>query len=307
MEYSLFQFDKEDAQQDVIHHLLVADGHVPFQPEEWFRWRYEQNPSGKAIIVCANEGEKVVACAVVEKVQVECDGKIHFCGCVSNMVIGNNVKSSEVIRGLMDVTEKEAKEHGLEIIFSFRDEFDKLKCADAGWKYETMGVRYGIRQMKPFRSIFRLSDLRKAFSPNRCVAYHPDGCELIHYKVLDETNGCHLHHDMLNWLMSFTNKEYVIIDNDNVTVIAVVGHRGILKEVHLHMTISKRGNVQKRDVIDTINAKIHPDIISFIGDEHLLSERGLIKRTSQLKYGYKALKDGLNRIDEMAMAIYRWL
>ena len=68
MEYSLFQFDREDAQQDVIRHLLAADGHIPFQPEEWFRWRYEHNPSGKPIIVCANEGEKIVACTVVEKV-----------------------------------------------------------------------------------------------------------------------------------------------------------------------------------------------------------------------------------------------
>ena len=307
MEFSLFQFDKEESKQNVIRHLLAADGHIPFQSDEWFRWRYEQNPSGKAIIVCANEGEKMAACAVVEKVQVECDGNNHFCGCVSNMVVRNNVKSSEVIRGLMDVAEQEAREQGLEIIFSFGNEFDKLKCADVEWKYETMGVGYGIRQMKPFRSIFRLSDLRKEFSPNRCVAYHPDGSELIHYKVPDETNVFHLHHDMLNWLMSFADKEYVIIDNDNVTVIAVVGHRGILKDVHLLMMVSKRGNVQKRDVIDTINVKVHPDIISFIGDNHLLSERGLIKRTSQLKYGYKALKDGLDRIDEMAMAIYRWL
>lgn len=310
MEYSLFQYKSGGFQQEAVRRLLAAVNHNLFQPEEWFRWRFEQNPSGKAIIVVANEGEQVVACVIVEKFCVACNGNNILCGCVSNVAKRDGIKSAEAISVLMDMAEQEAKEQGIEILFSFGDEYEQLKDSGIKWNDETIEIEYGIRQVKLFRSIFRLSDLRKSFRPNRCVAYHPDGSESDQLIISDESNTCNLSHDMLKWLVSFTDKEYTIVDNDNVTAIAVVGHRGILKESQLLTAVSKRKDVHprmyQRFVIDTIKEKTHPDVISFVEDEHLLSDRGIIKRLSQFKYGYKALKVGCDS-EELAVAIYRWV
>ncbi len=311
----MFQYGHDDDQMVAIQHLLAVCNQDLFQPVEWFRWRYEQNTLGKAIIVCAQENERILACLVVEKLHVICGSEVCRCGCVTRVAIKEGPEREAILSRLLAVAGNEAKDQGLDIIFAFNSVSDQLRDAESEWTNDSVETSQVIQPMRPFRSIFRLSDVNKAFVPNKCTAYHPVGIDTICFDGLANsfarTGGWTLEPAMFKWIVSFTNKEYALIDNNDVTAIAALGHRGIQKDAHLLMMISNKEGVPAgrhlRDVLEVIRERINPDEVSAVESEQLLSGGGLLKSKTQVNYAYQLLKGGVGNVREMAMAIHRWL
>lgn len=311
----MFQYGHDDDQIVAIQHLLAVCNQDLFQPIEWFRWRYEQNPWGKAIIVCAQENERMQACLVVEKLHVICGSEVCRCGCVTGVAIKEGSKCEVILSKLLAVAGNEAKGQGLDNIMAFDSVSVQLRDAEFEWTIDSVETSHGILPMRPFRSIFRLSDVNKAFIPNKCTAYHPVGIDTICFDELANssagTGGWTLEPDMLKWIVSFTNKEYALIDNNDVTAIAALGHRGIQKDAHLLMMISKQEGVHAgrylRDVLEVIRERINPDEVSAVESEQLLSGDGLLRSKTQMNYAYQLLKGGVGNVCEIAKAIHRWL
>ena len=315
MDYSVFQYGHDDDQMVAIQHLLAVCNQDLFQPVEWFRWRYEQNPLGKAIIVCAQENERILACLVVEKLHVICGSEVCRCGCVTRVAIKEGPEREAILSRLLTVARNEAKDQRLDIIMAFDSVSDQLRDAEFEWTIDSVETSQVIQPMRPFRSIFRLSDVNKAFVPNKCTAYHSEGIDSICFDELANssagTGGWTLEPDMLKWLVSYTNKEYALIDNNDVTAIAALGRRGIQKDAHLLMMISKKEGVPAggylRDVLEVIRERINPDEVSAVESEQLLSGDGLLRSKTQVNYAYQVLKGGGSNVNEIAMAIHRWL
>ena len=315
MDYSVFQYGHDDDQMVAIQHLLAVCNQDLFQPVEWFRWRYEQNPLGKAIIVCAQENERILACLVVEKLHVICGSEVCRCGCVTRVTIKEGPERETILSRLLAVAGNEAKDQELDIIFAFDSVSYQLRDAEFEWTIDSVETSQVIQPMRPFRSIFRLSDVNKAFVPNKCTAYHPVGIDTICFDELANsfagTGGWTMEPDMLKWLVSYTNKEYALIDNNDVTAITVVGRRGIQKDAHLLRMISKKEGVLAgrnwRDVLEVIRERINPDEVSAVESEQLLFGDGLLKSKTQVNYAYQVLKGGGSNVSEIAMAIHRWL
>jgi hypothetical protein len=315
MVYRLFSYDTDNSFFNVICGFLNADKKKPSQPEEWYRWRFEQNPSGKAIIVYAVDEVRLVACMVVELVSIMCDGKKYLCGYVSNLVVEDGYELSVIVPELIAMAESEAKNQGVDILYAFGCEMDLFKGVEVDWNYGTEIIHYDIQQVKIFPSPFHIPELKNDFIPNTAEAYHPDGIDLN--QIGDLSDYCNevvkpvLTQEFLNWHFSFTDRNYVIVDNDNVVAIAVFGHRGIVKEAHLLMMDSKKDGIHPRQyqksVVDIIREEVNPDVISCIEEEDLLTMKGIIKESTSLKYGYKALKAGCGEVGKMAVIIRRWM
>ena len=112
---------------------------------------------------------------------------------------------------------------------------------------------------------------------------------------------------MLKWLVTFTNKEYVLIDNNVFKAIAVVGRRGIQKDVHLLMMISKKEGVYagryQMYVLEDIRERINPDEVSAVESEQLITGGGLLRSKIPVSYSYKVLKGRGCNVREIAMVI----
>jgi len=315
MIYRVLQYGSDGDLKVAIRQLMPLGCQGLIQSEEWFQWRYTQNPSGKAIIVGAFENERMVACMVVELFCLVRSDNQYLCGCVSVVAIMDGFEKKKILLDLTTVAEKEAKIRGLDLLFAFDNEYNQLREADVEWDFNTVEMHHEVLTLKPIRSIFRLSDIRKAFVPNRCVAYHPVGVETLRFDELakgsDDYVGRLITPDMLRWLITFTDKEYVVIDNNDVTVIAIVGRRGKQKDVNLLTSYSKMDGVNpkmcQKGILESIGKMNTPDEVSSVVGEQLLAGGGLLKSSSKLYYAYKVLKDGVEREGELATAIHRWL
>ena len=103
MDYCVFQYGHDDDLMVAIQHLLAVCNQDLFQPVEWFRWRYEQNPWGKAIIVCAQENGRIQAFSVVEKLHVICGSEVCRCGCVTGVAIKEGFEREDILSKLLAV------------------------------------------------------------------------------------------------------------------------------------------------------------------------------------------------------------
>lgn len=315
MEYHVLEFGGDDKIMDNICHFLAVNNQRWSQSEKWIRWRFEQNPSGKAIVVCAFENEHMVACLTIERFHVETgDAELNF-GCVTSVAINDEYETCGVMAGILDVAEREAKHHSLDIIVVYGVDAERMGREGKSWILDSVEIQNVIMPLRPFRSIFRLSGIKKAFVPNRCFAYHPVGLEMIHFdelaNLIEKPDGLVLSYDMLQWILTFTDREYLFIDNDDFVAIGAVGQRGMQKEVHLLMMVSKNKSVHpciyQKKLLEAIRVKINPDEVSATEETHVLTEKGQLKGLTHVEYAYKVLRNGADRVEEIARAIYQWI
>lgn len=305
----------DDKIMDNICHFLAVNNQRLSQSEEWIRWRFEQNPSGKAIVVCAFENEHMVACMAIERFHVGSgDAELSF-GCVTCVAIIDEYEPCGVKAGILDVAEQEAMRQGLDVIFAYGVDAERMGREGKSWILDSVEMQDVIIPIRPFRSIFRLSSVKKAFVPNRCVAYHPIGLEMIHFdelaNLIEKQDGLVLSYDMLQWILTFTDREYLFIDNDDFVAIGAVGQRGMQKEVHLLMMVPKNKSVRpityQKKLLEAIRVKINPDEVSAIEETHVLTGKGLLEGLTHVEYAYKVLRNGDDRVKEIVRAIYQWI
>ena len=92
MEYRIFQFGTDNMIVNDTLKGFATDVNGECRNEEWFRWRFEQNPCGKAILSCAFDKESIVACVAVEKIPGVIDGQKNIFG-----FVGRSIRFSGII------------------------------------------------------------------------------------------------------------------------------------------------------------------------------------------------------------------
>lgn len=138
---------------------------------------------------------------------------------------------------------------------------------------------------------------------------------MIHFdelaNLIEKPDGLFLSYDMLQWILTFTDREYLFIDNDDFVAIGAVGQRGMQKEVHLLMMVSKNKSVHpsiyQKKLLEAICLKINPDEVSATEDTHVLTGNGQLKGLTHVEYAYKVLGNGADRVNEMVRAFYQWI
>ena len=116
----------------------------------------------------------------------------------------------------------------------------------------------------------------------------------------------------LDWRFGdFSDRDYLLIDDEQVSAIVIMGSRGIVKDAHILCMAppkeSIHSNKRQKRLIDDICKMFKPTIISFMRKEQLLTSDSIIETTSLIGYSYKTINCGCDRIDDIAIVVRRWM
>ena len=149
------------------------------------------------------------------------------------------------------------------------------------------------------RFLFRLIDMSKPFVPelqNDKISFS----NLVVEDVLIENPKM----SYWTWRSGISEKKCVVINNDRVFAIAVVGHRGKrVREAHICYMVSKgeNRNIQqcRAEVVQKISEKIDVNVVSCADELGYVPKDNSLVRTQVINSCYKWL--GNNESGEMTM------
>lgn len=316
MVYSITHYDASNDFVRRIESLFYSTGGTLSQPQTWMRHQYEQNPFGKAIIGCAIEGDDVKAAIVVERIDITKQGQTTHCGYVSKISIKEGFEQQINWKELFKLLEDEAGKNGIDILYFFDHEQSLIGWQDFEWELGRAEIEYGIIPTGPFRSVFQISDLSKPFMPDIHVAEKKTNTIHINNNVFStsgNTSVCPLlTQEYLDWrFWDYSDRDYLLIDYEQVSAIVIMGSRGIVKDAHILCMAppkeSFHSNKSQKRLIDDICKMFKPTIISFMRKEQLLTSDSIIETTSLIGYSYKTINCGCDRIDDIAIVVRRWM
>ena len=314
------EFVRFDCKSDGLQHLttLFSENRRRDIPiEDWLRYRYFQSPYGEAVIVCGMENGVVEACMVIEQVLLMCYGRVRRCGIVSVLCSNKESVSQDAANGLLDLAERAAMNEGVEIVFAFGELAEQVGNNRDGWCRREVDFLYRFVQTEPFHSLFRLSDLEKAFEP-----------ELFVYSRIFENEyglrtdlagmGCGafapvMSDEFLRWYggIHYSNEAVEKVSTGNIGIVGYAGRRSGIKEFHLLSVYPMAGDCSplhyQERVVESISTSVRPDIISFAEEACLLGEEQTDYISNHLDLVYRVLAGDGEDVDEMAETLYRWM
>ena len=300
MEYPIFQYGRDDAYiKDIVKGLAGREAKVEPQSESWFRQRFEHNPLGKAILACAFDEDRLVACMILEKVPIECECQHTIGGYVSEYFVQPDYESKELLPELLKLVEEEAKNSGLDLLFAH----NVIQVKDFGWTYFENRIRFRLNTVSGlWRSLFKLLDSTKPFVPdNREIQYDGTGIdeenESENVVVQKSTKAYY------KWLSQTGVNKYIIIDDEEVYVVAIIGQRGKrVRVAHICYLELKRGNSSGQHVLEVIKERYKNeciDVVSCIDDMHYLPMNNSLRISQMISYCYKSLGDGEHNLSRI--------
>lgn len=286
MDYRVFQYGIDDIYiKDIVNGLASMDK-VVSKSETWFRMRFEQNPLGKAILACAFDGDRLVACVVLEKVPLECEIQ-HLIGCCfSCYFVRPDHESQKMLADLLEIAEEEAKNNGMGMIFTL----NVLNVRDFGWTYCENKVHFRLTPVTGiWRSLFKLLDSTRPFVPDaKCGCYmekDENECE--------ELANTNMVVNYYNWLYQTSQKKHIIINDENVYAVAIVGHRGKrVKDAHICYMESKSRSSAGHHLMEVIKGQYKDeriDVVSCLEKESYFSKKASHSTSQSLSYCYKII------------------
>ena len=290
MEYSLFQYGVDDCYiNDILAGIeVVCNGDIG--AEEWFYQRFEQNPLGRAILICAFDSSRLVACVAVERVPFENAGQAHVGGYISNSFIHEDYRSPEIMSMLLKLAETESKHEGLDVLYAFDKSNIATDISKMGWICEEIQMRYRLYPIGGvLRSLFRLIDMSKPFVPELQNDKSSFGNPVVEDVLIENPEMSYW-----TWRSGISEKKCVVINNDRVFAIAGVGHRGKrVREAHICYMVSKgeNRNIQqcRAEVVQKISEKIDVNVVSCADELGYVPKDNSLVRTQFLNCCYKWL------------------
>lgn len=300
MECRVFQYGVDDIYiKDLDAGLDVRDK-VVGQEEAWFHQRFEQNPLGRAILICAFDNSRLVACVAVERVPFENAGQTHVGGYISNSFIHEDYRSPEIMSMLLKLAETESKHEGLDVLYAFDKSDIATDISKMGWIFEEIQMRYRLYPIGGvLRSLFKLIDMSKPFVPELQNDKSSFGNPVVEDVLIENPEMSYW-----TWRSGISEKKCVVINDDRVFAIVVVGHRGKrVREAHICYMVSKGKSMNfqqcRAEVVQKISERVDVNVVSCADELGYVPKDNSLVRTQVINSCYKWL--GNNESGEMTM------
>ena len=302
IELRLWQFGTDNLSIPSFLEGMSIAHNEPIRAEEWFHWKFEQSPYGKAILACAFEDGKVAGCVAYGKGIIRYQNKNWKCALSYETFVHPDFQGRGLFKKLIDLAENEAKSQEIAFLYNFPNPNSLTGFKHMGWTCRNDVQQYRLRITRFLHVLRNFSDLKKSFIPNKSnldeiktIALDDVGVERADPHIILPVWT----KDYLQWrFLTYPNREYFIINESNVFAISMVGHRGKLKDVHILFMVSKQANTPTsslaKQVIKIIQKEEKPDFISYsssIGDSTISSTFGFIKVPSHSNFCYKVLDE----------------
>lgn len=291
MEYRVFQYGADDIYiKDIIEGFSVRNNEVV--DKVWFSQRFEQNPLGKAILVCAFDRDRMISCVGVERLPFQCEGKTLVGGNMRVLFVQDGQGSKDMWYSLLKVIEEECSRQGIDLVIGFNDQNLISSAQGFEWTYRVGMVRYRFNSVTGmWRNIFKMLDMKKPF-----VAETKDKqSEYVQKEMKDNT----CMPDYFKWLICTSIKRFVVVDNEEVCAVMITGHRGKrVREAQVCYFEPRKGvEVAQRSLVKYIKGhftKDEVDMISCIDGKNYLSKKNLFSTSQEENYWYKWLREPID-------------
>lgn len=302
MELRIWEYGKDDKYIMSFLDGMSKAHNEEKKSEEWFHWKFEQSPYGKAILAYAIDGVTVAGCVAYGMGKISFQNREFKAALSYETFVHPNYQRRGLFKKLIDLAEKEAKSQGVSFLYNFPNSNSIQGFRHMGWICRNDIDQFRIKIVRPISTISHLLDLKKGFDPN------PSNLEKIKKEKLDDTYSAGIDSQIivpvwskeyLRWrFFTFPNREYYVINDDDVFSIAMVGKRGRLTDVHILCILSKNNIIPSsnysKKVLKGIKEIIKPDIITYSNsteDNTFPWYKGFFKVPSHSNFCYKVLDD----------------
>lgn len=296
MEYRVLQYGVDDRYIKAIHDGTAATGLRVDGSEMWFCQRFEQNPLGKAVLACAFDEDRLVSCVAVERISIQYDGKTVVGGCMHVLFFPKEYGTQDLKMDLLKVLEEECVRQGIDLLISDNNNVFIDSTVGYGWAYREGMVRYRLNSVTGlWRNIFKMLDMRNPFVAD-------DKAEGVQNEGVDDV----CIPDYFKWLIRTSRKRFVVVDNEEVCAVIVIGHRGkrVGEAQICYFEPKKSVKAAQRSLVEFVKGhftKKEIDVISCVDSKNYLSKRNSIRTTQDVNYCYKGLGEPIDfQIGEMA-------
>ena len=265
MNYFIFNFKKHiHLISSFLESASIAHKHNKVKTEDWFFWKFRDNPFGETILACAEENRKIVGC-VAYGMQPFLLNEGKFKGILSfETFVHPKFQGLGVFSKLIKLAEEEATKLGVDFMLNFPNSNSLRGFLKSSWQ-KLDSPEYWIKTKNIFKTFLNITDLKKAFQPDPSNLLSLETPESYTQSSKTDRLSSVINLDYLNWrFFSHPVAHYDIIDTNEFYAILRVGRRGKLREVQLLFINPKQGqSIKIKKFLRTCKAKVNYDIISF--------------------------------------------
>ncbi|MBR1834703.1 MAG: hypothetical protein IJ785_04265 [Bacteroidales bacterium] len=311
MEYAIINFGVDDCRLNDIVKSINVGCEETFWTELLFRQRFEYNPLGKAVLACAFDAERVIACVVVERFPFQSVGRSMVGGILRVLFVQDGYNNKGLWTGILKVVEEECSCQNIDAIYCFNNNEDSMfsLTEDNGWLSYKGEVSYLLNSVTDqWRNIFKLMDINQPFIAD-VKENQGEAVDVDEPQEIGETRIA----DYYKWLFHTSCKRFVMVDNENVCAVVAIGQRGKrVKEARICYFEAKKGLEEAQQSLrEIIHNKVDGiDVVSCIDSMNWLSPRNALKITQKVDWSYKCIRrpmgSEVSEIDYL-MSLLQWL
>lgn len=307
MELRIWQFEKDNRFID----SYLSSGNVAHnehqRTRDWFRWKFEQNPYGKAILACAFDGDIVAGNVAMGLGVATFNGKIIKYALSYETFVNPKYQGRGLFKKLIEIVDEECKKQGISFVYNFPNNKSLTGFIRMGYIPINNYSEYRIKIKNWAKVILHIMDLRKSFNPNPSNLYQIKNFDIPELKPLFANNTIipHWSKEYLEWrFQTYKNSEYWMYFQKGVFGIVRLGYRGCLLEAQvLYAQCTVGSKLSKQNVSDfekELSKCVNPDFISYCVSPY--SEiRNLIKNwtiivPNRSHFTYKIFDSSLDNI-----------
>ena len=303
LELRLWKFGTDDVSIPSFLEGMKVAHDEPIRTEDWFHWKFEQSPYGKAIMACAFDGSRVAGCVAYGRGVVRYKGQDWQCALSYETFVHPDYQGKGLFKKLISLAEAGMKEAGIQFLYNFPN-----SNSITGFKHMNWICRNDIKlfKFKPLRMvnlILHVKDLRKPFRPLPFTSTELKNINLSDIPVEQTTDNIITPVwtvDYLKWrFFTRPGREYYVINDSDLFSIAMVGYRGKLKVVRHLYSVSKKGLPSSqimRDIVKRTGKDTKADVYEYsstIFDNSLSKCHLFISLPTHSNFCYKVLDEDI--------------
>lgn len=301
LELRLWQFGTDDPSIPSFLEGMKVAHNEPIRKEDWFHWKFEQSPYGKAIMACAFDGNKVAGCVAYGRGIVRFKDKEWKCALSYENFVHPDYQGKGLFKKLISLAEKEMKEAGIQFLYNFPNANSITGFKHMNWICRNDIKSFKIKPLRILRVLHHIKSLKHSFSPNLSNLEEIRDISLDNI-VIEQTIPDIITpiwtKEYLKWrFFTYPNREYFIVNNQDFFSISMVGMRGRLKVVRHLYSLSRKGRPLyeiMNQIISEVKNKTQADIFEYsstIYDDSLRMCHGFITFPSHGNFCFKVIDE----------------
>lgn len=301
LELRIWEFGSDDSKIDSWLTSASLAHKIPKKSEEWFHWKFEQSPYGKAILACAFDGDTVVGCLSMGRGMMTYNKRIFPCALSYETFVHPAYQGKGLFKKLVAILEQECKKQRSELFYNFPNN-NSIRG------YEHMGftqiplTEFRIHIVNPFRCLIHFKDIRKSFVSDASNLDEIKDIEPINLPDVyaDGVFVPQWNTDYIKWrFLTFQMGHYWIYNQNGIFAIFRTGRRGQLKQAELLHIAAENGVLTQKqwnEVERRLIKATKPDIVAVAASKDYPVYPFLkwyIKVPDRSHFTYKLLSDKL--------------